>query len=183
MRISWPKKPITSEAVWALTELYTQMDPKQRNVKDIEHTIANILARKWKKGYDVWGDTSDARKIQYPTKDKYGKTLPWKDHYFNAGEDSKGYMMAAAIVDLCHNTTCYDRTQAGHKTVKDLDLPVIKNNDGQEFDINMPCITGDNKAFIRPNKKTADITFMKQEVNIVPVVDISVTDVQEYLNA
>jgi hypothetical protein len=184
MRIAWPKKPITSEAVWALTELYTQMDSKQRNVKDIEHTIANILARKWKKGYDVWGDTSEARKYQYPTKDKNGKTLPWKDHYFNAGEDSKGYMMAAAIVELCHNTTCYDRTQAGHKTVKDLDLPVIKNSDGQVFDINMSCITGDNKAFVRPDKKPLIVTeSMKEVVNTAPIVGISVTDVQEYLNA
>jgi hypothetical protein len=183
MRIAWPKKPITSEAVWALTELYTQMDSKQRNVKDIEHTIANILARKWKKGYDVWSETSDARKEQYPTKDKHGKTLPWKDHYFNAGEDSKGYMMAAAIVELCHNTTCYDRTQAGHKTVKDLDLPVIKNTDGQIFDINMPCITADNKAFVRPDKKSLVKKSVKEVVNTTPIVGISVTDVQDYLNA
>lgn len=183
MRIAWPKKPITSEAVWALTELYTQMDSKQRNVKDIEHTIANILARKWKKGYDVWSETSDARKEQYPTKDKHGKTLPWKDHYFNAGEDSKGYMMAAAIIELCHNTTCYDRTQSGHKTVKDLDLPVIKNTDGQIFDINMPCITADNKAFVRPDKKSVVTESVKEAVNIVPIVGISVTDFQEYLNA
>jgi len=183
MRIAWPKKPITSEAVWALTELYTQMDSKQRNVKDIEHTIANILARKWKKGYDVWKGTSDARKEQYPTNDKHGKTLPWKDHYFNTGEDSKGYMMAAAIVELCHNTTCYDRTQAGHKTVKDLDLPVIKNTDGQIFDINMPCITADNKAFVRPDKKPLVTESIKEAVNTAPNVGISVTDVQEYLNA
>jgi hypothetical protein len=182
MRIAWPKKPITSDTVWALTELYTQMDSKQRNVKDIEHTIANILARKWKKGYDVWSETSDARKEQYPTKDEHGKTLPWKDHYFNAGEDSKGYMMAAAIVELCHNTTCYDRTQAGHKTVKDLDLPVIKNTDGQIFDINMPCITADNKAFVRPNKKPLVKESVKEVVNTTSIVGISVTDVQEYLN-
>ena len=183
MRIAWPKKPITSEAVWALTELYTQMDSKQRNAKDIEHFIAHILARKWKKGYDVWGETSDARKAQYPTKDKYGKTLPWKDHYFNAGEDSKGYMMAAAIVELCHNTTCYDRTQAGNKTVKDLDLPVIKNTDGQVFDITMPCITADNKAFVRPDKKPLVTESVKEVINTTPNVGISVTDVQEYLNA
>lgn len=184
MRIAWPKKPITSEAVWALTELYTQMDSKQLNVKDIEHTIANILARKWKKGYDVWGDTSDARKEQYPTKDKNGKTiLKWKDHYFNAGEDSKGYMMAAAIVDLCHNTTCYDRTLAGHKTVKDLDLPLIKNKDDQVFDINMPCITGDNKAFIRPKKKSIisseEIPTATAETNI----GISKSEIEDFLNA
>jgi len=183
MRIAWPKKPITSEAVWALTELYTQMDSKQRNVKDIEHTIANILARKWKKGYDVWSETSDARKEQYPTKDKHGKTLPWKDHYFNAGEDSKGYMMAAAIVELCHNTTCYDRTQAGHKTVKDLDLPVIKNTDGQIFDINMPCITADNKAFARPDKKSIitskEIPTAIAETNI----GISKLEIEDFLNA
>ena len=183
MRIAWPKKPITSEAVWALTELYTQMDSKQRNAKDIEHFIAHVLARKWKQGKDVWGETSDARKAQYPTKDKYGKTLPWKDHYFNAGEDSKGYMMAAAIVELCHNTTCYDRTQAGHKTVKDLDLPVIKNTDGQIFDITMPCITADNKAFVRPDKKPLVTESVKEVVNTTPNVGISVTDVQGYLNA
>lgn len=184
VRIAWPKKPITSEAVWALTELYTQMDSKQRNAKDIEHFIAHILARKWKKGNDVWKETSDARKAQYPTEDKVTKkTLPWKDHYFNAGEDSKGYMMAAAIVELCHNTTCYDRTQAGHKTVKDLDLPVIKNTHGQIFDINMPCITADNKAFIRPDKKYIVKESVKEEVNIAPVVGMSKTDIREYLNA
>jgi len=92
-------------------------------------------------------------------------------------------MMAAAIVELCHNTTCYDRTQAGHKTVKDLDLPVIKNTDGQIFDINMPCITADNKAFVRPDKKPLVTESVKEAVNTAPNVGISVTDVQEYLNA
>jgi hypothetical protein len=185
VRIAWPKKPITSEAVWALTELYSQMDSKQRNVKDLEHTIAAILARKWKKGYDVWSETSDARKTQYPTKDKNGKTvLKWKDHYFNAGEDSKGYMMAAAIVDLCHNTTCYDRTQAGHKTVKDLDLPQVSNKDGQVFDINMPCITGDNKAFMRPNKKPLETTTASTiDTNPVTTTSVTADAIQDFLNA
>jgi hypothetical protein len=60
---------------------------------------------------------------------------------------------------------------------------VIKNTDGQIFDINMPCITADNKAFARPDKKSIitskEIPTAIAETNI----GISKLEIEDFLNA
>lgn len=139
-KMAWPHKPITSEAPWGLTELFGQM-PRKAVSDDFLHELSNILGKQFVNSNDLWKQTGKQRDAQYPKGDDVNER-------YNS-ETVRGPLMAAAVVDLCHNYTAFQRTLPGAKTVKDFEFPEIVDGKGRPVVIKMPYKKPDGKYFHR----------------------------------
>lgn len=164
--IAWPNKPVTSEGIWALSELYTQMKDQIPNAKKVLtdtviHEIAGILHKHFPNSNKMWNAAKDIRNKLHP------KGTDETDRYHT--ETARGPIMAAMIVDLCHNYTAMKRELDGKPTVKDLPLPNI-THDGRPVVMSLGAKKPDGKVFVRD---TEEVAFeLKTE-----------SEVEEFLNA
>lgn len=153
---AFPFKAITSEGVWGISELFSQMDRKDVTEELIEE-ISAILSKQFVNSHDLWKNTRVARDDQYPN------DLDSNERYY--GEVVKGPLMAAMIVDICRNYTAYQRSLPGAKTVKDLALPDIVDDNKRPVVISMPYKKPDGKDFDRNSNVT-------KVVKVTPTVDV-----------
>ena len=166
--IAWPNKPVTSEGIWALSELYTQMKDQIPNAKKVLtdtviHEIAGILHKHFPNSNRMWNDAKTIRNKLHP------KGTDETDRYHT--ETARGPIMAAMIVDLCHNYTAMKRELDGKPTVKDLPLPNI-TYEGRPVIMSLGATKPDGKLFVR------DIEDSKVEFEFE-----SISEVDEFLDA
>lgn len=166
--IAWPNKPVTSEGIWALSELYTQMKDQIPNAKKVLtdtviHEIAGILHKHFSNSNKMWNAAKDVRDKLHP------KGTDETDRYHT--ETARGPIMAAMIVDLCHNYTAMKRELDGKPTVKDLPLPSI-THDGRPVVMSLGATKPDGKAFVRDTEEVG-----------VELPTTSNVEVEEFLNA
>lgn len=164
--IAWAHRPITSEGIWALSELYMQMEEKIPNAKKVLtdtviHEIALILRKHFPNSNKMWNTAKDIRNKLHP------KGTDETDRYHT--ENARGAIMAAMIVDLCHNYTAMKRELDGKPTVNDLPLPNI-THDGRPVVMSLGATKPDGKAFVRDAE---EVEFTSE----------STSEVEEFLNA
>ena len=152
VKIAWPAKPITSEGIWAFSELFTQM-VKQFGKKSVDdvlvHRVANIVGREFVSANKLWDVAKKARDAQYP------KSEDANERYH--GEGVKGHVMASMIVDLVHNYNDVERHQQGKPTVKDMVLPNVRDKQGRSLLITKSATTPDAKQHTRAGQDTKTI--------------------------
>ena len=141
-------KPITSEAVWGLTELYKQL-PDKMITDDLVHRMAQVLNKNFVNSNNVWRRTKDARDTNFPKDDV-------RNERFH-GEDVRGALMASAIVNICNAYVDYERSLQGAKTVKDFGFPEIVDSDKRVVSIPLAHKTSEGKYHF-VNEKTANTT-------------------------
>ena len=163
-KMSWPHKPITSEAPWGLTELFGQM-PRKVVTDEFLHELSNILGKQFVNSNDLWKQTSKQRDAQYPKDDDVN------ERYHT--DSVRGPLMAAAVVDLCHNYTAYQRSLPGAKTVKDFEFPEIIDSKGRVVIVSMPYKKPDGKYFHRDesNEQKVVKSTNKEDANLDEFLD------------
>jgi len=148
---AFPSKPITSEAVWGLTELYKQL-PAKMITDDLVHRIAQVLNKNFVNSNNVWRRTKDMRDMHFPKDDV-------RNERFH-GEDVRGALMASAIVNVCNAYVDYERNQQGAKTVKEFGFPEIVDSDKRVVSVPISHKTPEGKYhFVNDKvaKTTSDI--------------------------
>lgn len=165
--IAFPGKKVTSESVWGLTELYTQLIAQQGAktiTDDLVHGIALVLGKQFKNSNDVWTKAKNSRDAFYP------KTDDINEKYY--GEKARGCIIASAIVESCKNMLSYERSMQS-RGIKELELPTI-SLDGKSIFIPMPITKADGKSYTRPEATTKDASVSK---------DVIAEDIKEFLGA
>lgn len=142
VKLAWPSKPITSEGIWALSELFTQFQSQKIKVDDVMiHRIADILSKEFVSANTMWSNAKNIRDKNYPKSDDANNRYH--------GEGVKGPLMASMIVELIYNHLEMQRSQPGAPTVKQLQLPVIVDADGKTVVISKGATDPSGKEFIR----------------------------------
>lgn len=173
--IAFPGKRVTQEAVWGLTELYSQLI-EQKGAKaitdDLIHGIALVLSKQFKNSNDVWSRAKKSRNDHFPKKDD-----GTNDRYH--GEMVRGCLIGSGIIEACKNMESYSRNNQS-RGVKSLNLPEIYF-ENMKIVIPMPITQADGKAYERPSSTNikAEPVMKQVRAEAEPLME----EVEEFLNA